>query len=58
MTNKVSLMRRICSKRLADGGDMERHIRELTDLFQRSADLGQTMVDTQKVGILLSSLTP
>lgn len=39
--NKVSLMRRICSSKMDDTGNMETHIFELMNLFQRLVDLGE-----------------
>lgn len=56
MTNKVCLIRRICSTRLAEGGNMEQHLTTITELFQRLVDLGDKAVDSWKVGILFSSL--
>jgi len=39
--NKVSLMQRICSSKINEKSNMENHISELTNLFQRLIDLGE-----------------
>lgn len=55
--NKVSLMRRICSSRMDETGNIETHISELTDLFQRLVDLGEEQLSEKwMVAMILSSL--
>jgi len=39
--NKVSLMQKICSSKINEKGNIENHIFELTNLFQRLIDLGE-----------------
>lgn len=57
LSNKVSLMRRICSLKMDEEGNMESHISELTNLFQRLTDLGEEQLsDSWTVAMLLSSL--
>lgn len=55
--NKVSLMRRICAKRMGENETMERHIAEFNELFQKLADLGaDQLAEKWRVAIILSSL--
>lgn len=56
LSNKVTLMRRICSTKLDEGGDIEQHLAVLSNLFQRLADMGETLQDGWKVEMLLSGL--
>lgn len=59
LVNKVSIMRRICGLKLNESGDMEQHITEMTNLFQKLVDLGENQLNEQwKVAITLSSLPP
>lgn len=41
LENKVMLMRRICNTPLTENGDMESHLNEFSDLFQKLIDLGE-----------------
>lgn len=55
--NKVMIMRRICNKKLSEGGDMRTHLAELSEVFQKLVDLGEsTLTDSWRVAIVLSSL--
>lgn len=55
--NKVSMMRRICVKRLAEGESMERHVTAFSDLFQKLADLGgDPLSEGWRAAILMTSL--
>lgn len=56
LTNKVCIMRRICSTKLSEGGNIEQHLGELTDMFQKLVDLGDELIDSWKVALVLSSL--
>lgn len=56
ISNKVSIIRRICNTKLAEGGNMEEHISTLSDYFQKLSDLGDAISDSWSVGMLLSSL--
>lgn len=56
LTNKVTVMRRICGKRLNEGENVEQHIAEITDLFQKLVDLGDEIRDGWKVSMLFTSL--
>ncbi|CAD7086109.1 unnamed protein product [Hermetia illucens] len=42
--NKVSIMFRICGLKLTEGGDMEKHIVDFTDFFQKLVDLGDNVL--------------
>lgn len=57
LVNKIHLIKRISTLRMKDDGNMENHINELSSLFQRLLDLGDTQLsDEWKVGFLLASL--
>lgn len=56
MTSRVSLLKRLCSINLADGGDMEKHLIVLDNLFERLDNVGQKLDDTLKVAMILRSL--
>lgn len=57
LTNRVFLMRSICSLKLAEGGDAKAHINKLTDLFTKLRDIGEEMLsDRWSAAMLLSSL--
>lgn len=59
LVNKVSIMRRICGMKMSENDDMEKHIGDLTDQFQKLVDLGENQLnDNWKVAITLSSLPP
>lgn len=55
--NKVMLMRRNCNTRLIENGNMESHLNELNDLFQKLIDLGeQQLSENWRAAIIRSSL--
>lgn len=58
LTNKVSLMRAICSMKLIEGGDAKAHINKMTDLFTKLNDIGGEgeLSDGWSAAILLGSL--
>lgn len=57
LVNKIHLIKRISSLRMKEDGNMENHINEISNLFQRLLDLGDTQLsDEWKVGFLLASL--
>lgn len=56
MTSRVSLLKRLCSINLAEGGDMEKHLVVLDELFERLDNVGQQLDDTLKVAMILRSL--
>ena len=40
LTSKVSILKRIVNMTYSDGDDMERHLHEMEDLFQRLSNAG------------------
>lgn len=56
LSNKVRLMREICSLKLAEGGDADVHVNMMTELFEKLAALGENLSDNWRVAMLLSSL--
>lgn len=56
LSNKVHLIRRICSMRMTENGNMEEHLACVMDLFQKLRDLGEEHTVSWTVGIMLSSL--
>lgn len=56
LSNKVRLMREICSLKLAEGGDAEVHVNTMTELFEKLAALGEKLSENWVVAMLLSSL--
>ncbi|XP_073831708.1 uncharacterized protein [Musca autumnalis] len=57
LTNKVYLMRSICSLKLEEGGDAVAHINAMNDLFTKLRDVGEeALSDKWSAAMLLSSL--
>lgn len=57
LTNKVHLMRTICSLKLEEGGNAPHHITRMQELFLRLCDIGEeSLSDKWSVAMLLSSL--
>lgn len=56
LSNKVRIMREICSLKLSEGGDAELHISRMTELFAKLSALGEKLSDNWVVAMLLSSL--
>lgn len=57
LTNKVYLMRSICSLKLEEGGDAIMHINTMNDLFTKLRDVGEeSLSDKWSAAMLLSSL--
>lgn len=57
LSNKVSVMRQICSLRLEENGDMKEHIGTLRDLFLKLQNLGENNFSEKwNIAMLLSSL--
>ena len=56
MTSRVSLLKKICSHNMAEGGDMEAHLLELEELFDRLACAGQAMENSLKIAMIHRSL--
>ena len=56
LSNKVSLLRRICNLKLSEGGNMERHLIQMQDLIDQLASLRETLAEQLTVALFLSSL--
>lgn len=56
MLSKVTLIWRICCCKMEESGNMDDHLINLTDLFQKLTDLGEELSNSSIVGIILSSL--
>lgn len=55
--NKINIMRRICRIRMEENSDMELHVAEMTNLFQKLVDLGENqLTDEWKYMLIMSSL--
>lgn len=58
LSNKVHLIRSICSLKLEENGDVQKHINKLTDLFQKLRDINENeLSESWEVAMLLSSLS-
>ena len=56
LSNKVSLLRKLCALKLAETGDMESHLAQMEDLIDQLSSLGETLADQLTVALFLSSL--
>lgn len=57
LSNKINIMRRICRTKMEEGTDMELHVAEMTNLFQKLVDLGENqLTDEWKYMLILGSL--
>lgn len=56
MTSRVALLRRICSLNMAEGGDIEKHLYDLEELFDRLATAGQALETPLKIAMIYRSL--
>ena len=56
LSNKVKLMRAICSLKLHADGNVEDHIVQMKMLFSKLQSLGEKMTDSWLISMLLSSL--
>lgn len=52
----MSILKQICNLTYSDGDDMERHLHEMEDLFQRLANTGLELGATLTVVLILRSL--
>uniref|UniRef100_A0A1X7UF57 Retrovirus-related Pol polyprotein from transposon TNT 1-94 n=1 Tax=Amphimedon queenslandica TaxID=400682 RepID=A0A1X7UF57_AMPQE len=55
-TNRLNLRRRLHSLKLKDGESVQSHIKEMTEIFNDLAIVGDTIVDDDPVVYLLASL--
>lgn len=53
---RVSLLKRLCSMNLTERGDLEQHVLELDDLFDRLQEAGMDLASDVRVCMLLRSL--
>ena len=56
LTNKVYVFRKLCSLKLAEGGNMAQHLMEVAELVHRLIALGEGLQEHWIVAIILSSL--
>lgn len=56
LSNQVFLLKRLCSMKLADSGNMEEHINAMLDMVDKLAALGEALKDKLIIAMLLSSL--
>lgn len=56
MTNKIVLMRKLFSARMEENGNVENHISEMLELFERLVSLDEKFEEHIVVAIILSSL--
>lgn len=56
LSNKISILRRLCTMRLEEGGNMSVHLMEASELVHRLARLGESLKEHLVMAILLSSL--
>lgn len=57
MSNKVHLIRSICNLKLEENGNVQEHMNQLTELFQKLRDINENeLCESWNVAMLLSSL--
>lgn len=56
LSNKIHILRKLCSMRLAEGGNMSNHLTEASEFVHRLARLGEALKEHLVVAIILSSL--
>lgn len=56
LSNKIHVLRRLCSMRLVEGGNLSDHLMEASELVYRLARMGESLKEHLVVAILLSSL--
>lgn len=56
MTSRVSILRRICSLNMAEGGDVEQHLVDLEELFDRLSCAGLELEVPLKIAMIYRSL--
>lgn len=56
LSNKIHILRRLCSMRLDEGGNMSDHLLQASELVHRLTRLGEGLKEHIVVAILLSSL--
>lgn len=56
MTNKIVVMRKLFSARMSENGNIDNHISEMLELFERLVSLGERFEEHIVVAVILSSL--
>lgn len=56
LCNKIHVLRKLCSLRLAEGGDMSKHLTAMTELVHKLLGMGEKLAEYWIVAMLLSSL--
>lgn len=56
LSNKIHVLRKLCSLRLMEGGDMSKHLTEMTGLVHKLLGMGEKLAEYWIVAMLLSSL--
>lgn len=56
LSNKIHVLRKLCSMRLEENGSMSNHLMEASELVHRLARIGESLKEHLVVAILLSSL--
>lgn len=56
LSNKIHVLRRLCSMQLTEGGNMSEHLVAATEMVHRLARMGESLKEHLVVAILLSSL--
>lgn len=55
---RVSLLKKLCASNITENGDVEHHLRDFDDLFDRLDAAGNTLDKDTKICTLLRSLSP
>lgn len=56
VTSRVSLLKKLCNLNLFEGGDLESHLFEVEELFERLHNAGQDLENSLKIAMILRSL--
>lgn len=56
VTSRVSMLKRLCNLNLLEDGDLECHLFEVEELFDRLTQAGQELAESLKVAMILRSL--
>jgi len=56
LSNKVNLLKKLCSLKLTENGDMETHLAQMENLIDQLSALGETLAEQLTVALFLSSL--
>jgi len=56
ISNKASVLKRVCQMRLEEGGDVESHLLKMEELFEKLAGMGRELEEDLRVVLILQSL--